>query len=125
MPQALGYALGGLGGLGWALLEMARERRADALQEMALQKDQGTFVPVPASEPDNRSFLQHLFGGSLPDNTYDLGNGTRYRLEPFRPLGEEGARALGLTTPSTTRYTPMQHLPLDDTPAGPLLQTLP
>ena len=123
--NALGYTLGGLAGLGALLDQLDRQRRADALQEMTLAKDQGTFVPVAPGEAPPQTFLERLLGGTPTPGYYDLGGGKMYRLQPYPELGEEGARALGLTSTDTQTYAPMQALPLSDTPVGPALPNLP
>jgi len=125
-PEGLGIALGALGGLGQALYEIARQRRADALEEMRLRKDEGTFVPVSQDQQPPQSFLQRLFGGGTPEGYYDLGSGRMYRLQPYQELGEEDARQLfdipgerhmsTMTSPLTP--APADYRPFATTPAG-------
>jgi len=127
MPSnAVAYSLGGLAGLGALLDRLDRQRRAEAFQEMSLAKDQGTFVPVAPGEGPPQTFLERLLGGAPTPGYYDLGGGKRYKLQPYPELGEAGARAMGLSTPVTESYEPMQALtPLADSPVGPALTSLP
>ena len=114
VASGLGFALGGLAGVGSLLDLLDRRRRADSLEEMRLRQGQGTFVPMDASEAPDRSFTQALFGGGLGPDTYDLGGGRLYRFQPYAPLGPEGAKALGLTmdvnVPSTAPPNPQRLL---------------
>ena len=126
MPDALGFTLGGLAGLGALLDQLDRRRRADALQEMKLREGQGSFTPVPPEQAPEQSFLQRLLGGGTGPDMYDLGGGHMYQFTPYPELGTEGARQLFdipgerhlSTMTSQFSAAPADYHPFASTPAG-------
>lgn len=95
MADWLGGIVGGLGGLGNALMALRQLQNQESLTKMRLMEGQGTWVPTPTQG----NFLQNLLS-IAPEGMARVGNQS-YQLQPFPMLGEEGARALGFAQPVT------------------------
>jgi hypothetical protein len=94
--DVLGAILGGASGLGSSLEKSRLEQQAEALKLMELRKGEGTWED--SAPPPDQSFLQRLFSAPLPQGMVNYGG--QYRtFKPYDALGDEGAIALGLSTP--------------------------
>ena len=95
-----GLLLGLLAGLGQAMQQRRLEGQQGQLQQMALLKDSGEFLPATSAESAQAQAglgLWDRFRGATPPGFFNVGD-QLMRFAPAQPLSLDVARPLGLTS---------------------------